>query len=108
MMILANCPAFYRGTSPNNFFDYISSSLPVLNNYPGWLAELIRGNNCGLAVEPDDSAAFAEALIFLADSPDRGRQMDANSRKLAVSQFDREVLSGRLVDFLEKVYEKIV
>src|SRR5690554_6872373 len=48
MMILANVPAFYYGTSPNKFFDYISSGLPVLNNYPGWLADLIQENNCGV------------------------------------------------------------
>lgn len=30
MQILANVPAFYYGTSPNKFFDYIASGLPVL------------------------------------------------------------------------------
>ena len=37
LMILKNIPAFYYGTSPNKFFDYISLGLPVLNNYPGWI-----------------------------------------------------------------------
>jgi hypothetical protein len=37
LQILANVPAFYYGTSPNKFFDYIAAELPVLNNYPGWL-----------------------------------------------------------------------
>jgi glycosyltransferase involved in cell wall biosynthesis len=50
MQILANVPAFYYGTSPNKFFDYIASGLPVLNNYPGWLAELIVQNGCGLLI----------------------------------------------------------
>ncbi|WP_447503053.1 glycosyltransferase, partial [Acinetobacter pittii] len=31
LQILANVPAFYYGTSPNKFFDYISAGLPVLN-----------------------------------------------------------------------------
>eukprot|EP01041_Mallomonas_annulata_P031441 gene31441-53749_t len=44
LQILADVPAFYRGTSPNKFFDYISSGIPVINNYPGWLAELVQGN----------------------------------------------------------------
>ncbi|HBH37855.1 MAG TPA: glycosyltransferase WbuB, partial [Curvibacter sp.] len=35
MQILDNVPAFYYGTSPNKFFDYIAAGLPVLNNYPG-------------------------------------------------------------------------
>ena len=35
LMTLKDVPAFYYGTSPNKFFDYVSSGLPVLNNYPG-------------------------------------------------------------------------
>lgn len=38
LMVLDNIPAFYNGTSPNKFFDYISLGLPVVNNYPGWVA----------------------------------------------------------------------
>jgi glycosyltransferase involved in cell wall biosynthesis len=60
LMVLANVPAFYYGTSPNKFFDYLSSGLPVLNNYPGWLADLIRENNCGVVVEPDNAKSFAD------------------------------------------------
>ncbi|MFO0490560.1 MAG: glycosyltransferase family 4 protein, partial [Curvibacter sp.] len=62
LQILANVPAFYYGTSPNKFFDYIAAGLPVLNNYPGWLAELIKRERCGFAVPPDSPAAFANAL----------------------------------------------
>ena len=32
LMVLKNVPAFYYGTSPNKFFDYIASGLPVVNN----------------------------------------------------------------------------
>ena len=49
MMILKNLPAFYYGTSPNKFFDYIACGLPVLNNYPGWLADMIGEHGCGRA-----------------------------------------------------------
>ena len=103
LMILANIPAFYYGTSPNKFFDYIASGLPVLNNYPGWLAELIEKNKCGIAVPPDRPELFADALIKLADSPDLRREMGRNARILAEKQFDRKILADKLVDFLEKM-----
>ena len=102
MMILDNVPAFYYGTSPNKFFDYISSGLPVLNNYPGWLKEIITQNQCGVAVSPEDPEAFANALIELADNPEKRKDMGINARKLAVSQFARQDLADRLVSFLEK------
>lgn len=105
LMILANVPAFYYGTSPNKFFDYISSGLPVLNNYPGWLADMIQENNCGLAVPPNDPQAFANALVNLADNPTLRVEMGKNARQLAQSQFSREDLANKFVDFLETQQE---
>ncbi len=106
MMILDNVPAFYYGTSPNKFFDYISSGLPVLNNYPGWLAELITENECGIAVSPEDPDAFADALISLADNPDMRQRMGRNGRKLAEKKFARKLLADRLVSFFEVVIKR--
>lgn len=101
LMVLKNVSAFYYGTSPNKFFDYISASIPVLNNYPGWLADLIQEYNCGLAIPPDDPGAFADALDYLATHPAERMQMGANSRRLAETQFAREQLAEQFVTFLE-------
>lgn len=103
LMILANVPAFYYGTSPNKFFDYIASGLPVVNNYPGWLADMIQQHECGIAVPPDNPEALAAALIRLADDPGMRIRMGQNARRMAETDFDRTVLANRLVDFLESV-----
>lgn len=103
MMILANIPAFYYGTSPNKFFDYISSGLPVLNNYPGWLADMIQENNCGTVVPPNDAEVFANALIYLADNPELRTVFGENARKLAEMEFSRDNLANKFVDFLAHV-----
>ncbi len=102
LMILKNVPAFYYGTSPNKFFDYIASGLPVLNNYPGFLADHITESKCGLVVPPDDPEAFANALIQLADSPELRKEFGINARKLAEHSFSRDKLSAEFVDFLTK------
>ena len=104
MMVLANVPAFYYGTSPNKFFDYISSGLPVLNNYPGWLADMITQNHCGVVVPPEDAKAFAEALVRLADHPELRKEFGKNGRLLAEKEFDRNKLADAFVDFLEDIY----
>jgi glycosyltransferase involved in cell wall biosynthesis len=106
MMILENVPAFYYGTSPNKFFDYISSGLPVLNNYPGWLADIIEKNNCGLVVPPNNAEAFANALITLADDRKLAIACGKNSRKLAESKFSRNELADKFIGFLEEVQKK--
>lgn len=103
LMVLADIEAFYYGTSPNKFFDYISNGLAVINNYPGWLAGLITENSAGVAVKPNDSDAFADALVRLADDPEETRAMGRRARALAETSFDRKMLADRFVDCLERV-----
>lgn len=97
---LANVPAFYFGTSPNKFFDYISAGLPVLNNYPGWLAGLIDETQCGFVVQPDSPQQFANALEKAADDRDALKAMGSAASKLAHRDFDRDKLGKKFVEVL--------
>jgi glycosyltransferase involved in cell wall biosynthesis len=101
LMVLRDVPAFYRGTSPNKFFDYLAAGIPVVNNYPGWLAGLIAENRCGIVVPPADPVAFADALQRLAADPAAARGMGAAARALAEKEFARARLAGEFVDFIE-------
>ena len=101
LMVLDDVPAFYRGTSPNKFFDYLACGLPVVNNYPGWLAELIHKHQLGIPVSPRDPGAFAKALIRLADQPALVASMGANARTLAESKFSRRLLADQWRQVLE-------
>lgn len=100
LQLLANVPAFYYGTSPNKFFDYIAAGLPVLNNYPGWLADMIRETDCGFAVEPDNPSAFADALEQAASNREELKAMSRRASKLAKDRFDRAVLSEQWVEWV--------
>ncbi|MGI6385536.1 MAG: glycosyltransferase family 4 protein [Desulfomonilia bacterium] len=106
LMILDDVPAFYYGTSPNKFFDYISSGLPVLNNYPGWLADLINEYRCGIAIPPRNPEAFADALCILADNDALRNEYSKNARRLAEKEFSRDCLATEFVDWLEETYRK--
>jgi len=103
LQVLANVPAFYFGTSPNKFFDYIAAGLPILNNYPGWLAEMIRHNQCGFTVDPESPDAFADALERAANDRAAAKEMGERGRELAKREFDRELLANHFVDWLEGV-----
>jgi glycosyltransferase involved in cell wall biosynthesis len=104
LMILKNAPALYYGTSPNKFFDYIASGLPVLNNYPGWLADMIADHHCGAVVPPGDPVAFADAVVSLRDRRGELRAMGARARRLAEERFARPRLADQLVRLLEEVH----
>lgn len=101
LQILANVPAFYYGTSPNKFFDYIAAGLPVLNNYPGWLTDQIDQHRCGFTVPPDNPIAFADALEQAAGDRVALKAMGQRARALAEREFDRALLADRWVATLE-------
>lgn len=103
MMILKNVPAFYRGTSPNKFFDYLACGLPILNNYPGWVGEYIQKYNCGVVVEPDNPEAFADGVMDLMNRHEELPDMGKNGRNLAETVFNREILGKQFVEAFEKV-----
>lgn len=106
MQILENVPAFYFGTSPNKFFDYIAAGLPVLNNYPGWVASLIDEHRCGKAVPASDPDAFAAALVELADHPQDRVRMGNNARHLAETHFSRAKLAASFTAVLSRVLDQ--
>ncbi|WP_144775928.1 glycosyltransferase family 4 protein [Marinobacter maritimus] len=103
MQILANVPAFYYGTSPNKFFDYIAAGVPVLNNYPGWLADMIEREACGYAVPPADPAAFADALERAAAEQNQLPVMGKRAKALAEREFDRDKMASEWVDWVTGV-----
>ena len=100
MQLLANVPAFYFGTSPNKFFDYISAGLPVLNNYPGRLASMIKQHNCGYSVEPENPQAFADALEHAADNKNLLPEMGYRAQMLAKQEFNRHNLADKWVTWV--------
>ncbi len=100
LQCLANIPAFQYGTSPNKFFDYIAAGLPVVNNYPGWVADMITEQKCGYVVPPDDPDAFADTLetaqmekVELATKGERGLE-------LARQKFDRAKLAQKWLEWV--------
>ncbi|MCK6478720.1 MAG: glycosyltransferase family 4 protein [Planctomycetaceae bacterium] len=102
MQILKNVPGFRWGTSPNKFFDYLAAGRPVLVNYPGWMASIVEEGGCGVAVPPDDPAAFADAVERLAAGRDRLPAMGAAARRVAEERFAQVRILSDLAEFLER------
>lgn len=102
LMVLRDVPEFRHGTSPNKFFDYLSAGVPVLNNYPGWVADMIEERRCGIVVPPGEPAAFADALQYLASDPAACASMGAAARRLAEERFARSNLAAGFCVVLER------
>lgn len=101
LMLLKNVEAFYYGTSPNKFFDYLAAGKPVLVNHPGWVAQIVTDNDIGYAVAPDDAAAFADALMAAAAAADL-KEKGKRARLVGETEFSRQRLGEAFVAVIEK------
>lgn len=107
LQVLANVPAFYYGTSPNKFFDYLASGLPVICNYPGWVSDLVVSEQCGITVPAEDPVSFAEALEEMAERPEETEQRGAHARQLAEERFSWKDLSDEFSEWLEEAVYRV-
>ena len=95
--------------SANKFFDALAAGKPVMINYGGWQADLIKNNQIGIVVKPNEPKKAAIQLSQLLSNEKRLLQYSEASYELGRSQFNRDKLAENLLKVLEDAvnYEKI-
>jgi glycosyltransferase involved in cell wall biosynthesis len=78
--------------SANKFFDALAAGRPVLLNYGGWQADLVREHGAGLVLDRDDLEGSARALVALLRDGDALAASGKAARALAEQQFSRDAL----------------
>jgi glycosyltransferase involved in cell wall biosynthesis len=86
--------------SANKFFDALAAGRPVLLNYGGWQAELVREHGAGLVLDRDDLPGSARALVALLRDRAELAATGKAARTLAEQRFSR--------DALFEVFERVV
>jgi glycosyltransferase involved in cell wall biosynthesis len=79
-----------------------ASGLPVISTDVGALGEAVVAGESGLLVRAGDAAALRQAIVALADDPERRRRMGRAGYALAQQKFDAD-RNGR--DLLDMVVE---
>jgi glycosyltransferase involved in cell wall biosynthesis len=90
--------------SPNKLFDSFSAGLPVIVNSNGWTKQLVENENCGFYVDAEKPEDLVNKLIEAKDNKNMLTEWSKNSRRLAETVFDKEILSTKFVELLEKQY----
>jgi glycosyltransferase involved in cell wall biosynthesis len=85
-----------RANSANKVFDGWAAGRPVAINHEGWLADILRRTGAGLVLPAGDPASAAQLIVdFLADER-RVATARAAARRLAETEFDRDLLFRRV------------
>ncbi|MEM9457155.1 MAG: glycosyltransferase family 4 protein [Myxococcota bacterium] len=94
-------PALWHN-SANKFFDALASGTPVMINYEGWQAELLRTTGAGIVVPPDRPYDAARALMALVRDPAALSRGATAAAQLARTRFSRDRLASELIGVLEE------
>jgi len=83
---------------PNKLFEYMAAGLPVIASaFPAW-REIVEEGDCGLCVDPAEPAAIAEAIVWLAEHPQRRAEMGRNGQRLVRERYNWEAEARRLIE----------
>jgi len=82
---------------PVKLFEYIAAGLPVVaSNFPLW-KEIVKGNQCGITVNPLDPKEIAQAIEYLLTHPEEARQMGENGRRAVAEKYNWEQEKEKLL-----------
>lgn len=93
--------------SANKFFDALAAGRPTFLNHEGWLADMARERDCGLAMSRDPHEAAATLAAKL-DDPHWLERAGVAARALGRERFDRDVHARALEAVLVRAVEGVV
>jgi colanic acid biosynthesis glycosyl transferase WcaI len=85
----------FKGARPSKILPSLACETAVIYAGEGETAELIEGNQCGIAVAPECPEKLADAVVKLANDPALAGRLGKQGRRLVSEQYSWETIVGR-------------
>ena len=69
---------------------------------------MVEEGDCGFYVDPDSPVSLADKIVEVKDDKALLSRWGENARKLSLSVFDKDILTAKVADVLESVYNSAV
>lgn len=91
---------------PSKMFEIMACARPIILGVQGQALKILRDADAGVAVEPENAEAYADAILRLADDPEARSRLGANGREFAVNHYTRKVKADLYLSYLSRVLGK--
>ena len=93
---------FMNSLSPNKIYDSFAAGKPVIQTTKGWIYDLFEREQCGINVECTPES-LGNAIIRMASDSKLVERMSVNSKRLAMTQFNRDTLAQKYLNAIVKL-----
>jgi glycosyltransferase involved in cell wall biosynthesis len=97
LSVLKNIELFKTAYS-NKTFDYMVCKKPIILAIDGISKEMIETANCGIAVQPENAEAIANAILYYYNNKEIINLHGINGYLYAIENFDREKLAKKYIE----------
>lgn len=94
--------------SANKFFDAMGGGKPILINYGGWQADLLRETGAGFVIDPFDYDLATKQFLEKFYDDEWLKKASAASLELAKTKFNRKLLTDQLEQIFYNVHSKTI
>ncbi|GMV91415.1 MAG: glycosyltransferase WbuB [Candidatus Hydrogenedentota bacterium] len=86
---------------PSKIFEIMACARPIILGATGQALRIVESAGSGIAVPPEDAAAYAEAVLKLRDDSSLGERLGASGRAYVLEHFTRRQKARQYSDVLE-------
>lgn len=99
-------PTTKYAASANKLMEAMMAKKPILVTKDTAMADLVKAEDFGLALDPENVSEIREAIIKLKNDHELYRRFAANARRAYERTYNREVMEKRLMDLYDKILNK--
>jgi glycosyltransferase involved in cell wall biosynthesis len=94
-LVLLRRSDLFKTVIPSKIFEAMAMERPIILGVEGESRRIIEDAGAGIPITPESAEELAQAVVTLADDPERARQMGRKGRRHAEQAYDRRVLAAR-------------
>jgi colanic acid biosynthesis glycosyl transferase WcaI len=102
-LVLLKKTELFKTVIPTKMLEFMSCARPVILGVEGQARNVLEEAAAGVAIEPEDSDALAEAICRLADDSDLAHALGRNGRDYIVRRLSRGQTAEKYIRILEEL-----
>jgi glycosyltransferase involved in cell wall biosynthesis len=95
--------ANYIDALPVKMFEYMAAGLPVISSNITLWKEIVKGNKCGICVDPLNPKEIADAISYIISHPEEAERMGTNGRRAVLEKYNWTVEEAKLYELYKEL-----